>query len=93
VTVPLEGEAGAVARLVSGIGDEEHRQILTRCLSGSLSPAVALIQMLIVTEDAARVRAIVDEVTERAALLSRATDSLLRDRVDELTQLLVEGQR
>jgi len=93
VTVPLEGEAGAVARLVSGIGDEEHRQILTRCLSGALSPAVALIQLLIITEDAARVRTIVDEITERAALLSRATDSLLRDRVDELTQLLVEGQR
>jgi hypothetical protein len=93
VTVPLDGEAGAVARLVSGIGNDEHQQILTRCLSGSLSPAIALIQLLIITEDGALVRAIVDEVTERAALLSRATDSLLRDRVDELTQLLDEGER
>ena len=92
MTLPLEGEAGAVARLVSGIGEVDHQQILTRCLSGSLSPAVTLMQLLISTEDAARVRVIVDEVTERAALLSRSTDSLLRDRVDELTQLLVENE-
>jgi hypothetical protein len=49
-------------------------------------------QLLVSTGDAARVRAMVDEVTRRAATLSRATDSLLRDRVDELTQLLVENQ-
>ena len=92
VTNPLDSETGAVKRLIAGIGDEDHRQILERCLSGSMSPAVALMQLLISTEDASQVRAMVDEVTERAALLSRATDSLLRDKVDELTQLLVENE-
>ncbi len=63
-----------------------------RCLSGNLSPAVALMQLLIDTEDAAAVRTTVDEVTIRAAALSRASDNLLRDRVDELTQLMVENE-
>jgi cyclopropane fatty-acyl-phospholipid synthase-like methyltransferase len=49
-------------------------------------------QLLIETEDAALVRSTVDEVTRRAASLSRATDSLLRDRVDDLTQLVVENE-
>ena len=92
VTNPVQNESEAVARLVSGIGDEDHQLTLKRCLSGLMSPAVALMQLLISTEDAVEVRAMVDEVTERAALLSRATDSLLRDRVDELTQLLVENE-
>ena len=85
-------ELGAVERLTAGIQPPEHRDILVRCLSGTLSPAVALMQLLIETEDAAVVRATVDEVTRRAALLSRATDSLLRDRVDDLTQLVVENE-
>lgn len=63
-----------------------------RCLSGTLSPAVALMQLLIETEDAAVVRATVDEVTRRAAAVSRSSDSLLRDRVDDLTQLVVENE-
>ncbi len=92
MTSPTDNESGAVARLVAGIGDEDHVEILRRCLSGAMSPAVALMQLLISTEDAAQVRGMVDEVTERAALISRATDSLLRDRVDELTQLLVENE-
>jgi ubiquinone/menaquinone biosynthesis C-methylase UbiE len=92
VTIPIENESEAVARLVSGIGDDDHQLTLKRCLSGLMSPPVALMQLLISTEDTAEVRAMVDEVTERAALLSRATDSLLRDRVDELTQLLVENE-
>lgn len=87
-----EGEAGAVRRLTSGIEPPAHREILMRCLSGTLSPGVALMQLLIETEDAAAVRATVDEVTLRAALLSRATDNLLRDRVDDLTQLVVENE-
>lgn len=37
-------------------------------------------------------RVIIDDVTRRAASLSRATDSLLRDRVDDLTQLMVETE-
>lgn len=85
-------ELGAVERLTSGIEPAAHRDILTRCLSGTLSPAVALMQLLIETEDASMVRATVDEVTRRAASLSRATDSLLRDRVDDLTQLVVENE-
>jgi SAM-dependent methyltransferase len=84
-------EEGAVARLTAGI-EQPSRDILTRCLSGRLSPAVALMQLLIETEDAAQVRATVDELTSRAASLSRATDSLLRDRVDDLTQLVVENE-
>ncbi len=83
---------GAVLRLTAEMEPPEHRDILVRCLSGSLSPAVALMRLLIETEDAAAVRATVDEVTRRAAHVSRATDSLLRDRVDDLTQLLVENE-
>jgi len=85
-------ESGAVDRLTAGIEPAEHRNILKRCLEGSLSPAVALMQLLIETEDAAQVRAAVDDVTQRAASLSRATDSLLRDRVDDLTQLVIENE-
>jgi len=85
-------ESGAVDRLTAGIEPVANREILRRCLSGSLSPAVALMQLLIETEDAAKVRAHVDDVTQRAASLSRATDSLLRDRVDDLTQLVVENE-
>src|SRR5512141_117462 len=83
---------GAVLRLTKGIEPPEHRDILMRCLSGSVSPAVALMQLLIDTEDAAAVRTTVDAVTIRAAALSRARDSLLRDRDDELTQLMVENE-
>lgn len=82
----------AVERLTHGIEPASQRDILARCISGRLSPAVALMQLLIETEDAAAVRAIVDEVTSRAASLSRATDSLVRDRVDDLTQLVVENE-
>ena len=63
-----------------------------RCLNGSVSPAVALMRLLIDTEDVAAVRTTVDEITMRAAALSRAGDSLIRDRVDELTQLMVENE-
>jgi SAM-dependent methyltransferase len=50
-------------------------------------------QMLIETENAAVVRAAVDDVTRRAADLSRSGDSLLRDRVDDLTQLVLENEQ
>jgi ubiquinone/menaquinone biosynthesis C-methylase UbiE len=90
--VNRDPELGAVERLTAGIEPVAHRDILVRCLSGTLSPAVALMQLLIETEDASAVRAAVDEVTRRAASLSRATDSLLRDRVDDLTQLVVENE-
>ena len=83
-------EADAVSRLVRGLGDEGQRETLARCLSGTISPAVTLKELLASSGDAAQVRAMVDEVTGRAASMSRSTDSLLRDRVDELTELLVE---
>jgi ubiquinone/menaquinone biosynthesis C-methylase UbiE len=50
-------------------------------------------QMLIETEDDLAVRAAVDDVTRRAAQLSRSGDNLLRDRVDDLTQLVVENEQ
>ena len=88
----IDPEQGAVERLTAGIEPVAHRDILRRCLAGSVSPAVSLMQLLIETEDASAVRATVDEVTRRAASLSRATDSLLRDRVDDLTQLVIENE-
>jgi len=92
MTIPVNGESGAVERLTTGIGEPAHREVLARCLSGLLSPASALMQLLSETNDAGLVRSMVDEVTRRAASLSRATDSLVRDRVDELTQLVVENE-
>ncbi|HEX2723144.1 MAG TPA: methyltransferase domain-containing protein [Gemmatimonadaceae bacterium] len=92
LTQDIGADTGVARRLTAGIEPPRHREILMQCLTGSLSPAVALMQLLIETEDVARVRATVDEVTRRAALVSRATDSLVRDRVDELTQLIVENE-
>jgi hypothetical protein len=82
-------ESEAVKRLVRGIEDAKMKDILVRCLEGSISPSIALMQMLIET-DAVAVRAAVDDITQRAASLSRSGDSLVRDRVDDLTQLVVE---
>jgi len=93
VSVRAGVEAAAVERLTEGIEPLEMRRILERCLSGNLSPAVALMQLLIDSEDAVVVRAVVDEVTQRGASVSRSGDSLLRDRVDELTQLVVDNER
>ena len=86
-------ESEAVKRLLRGIRDDAVRQILARCLDGNISPAVALMQMLIETENAVVVRSAVDDVTRRAAALSRSGDSLLRDRVDDLTQLVLENEQ
>ncbi len=84
-------ELAAVERLARGIEAPAMREILVRCLGGTLSPVVAVMQMLIETEDATAVRTAVDDVTARAASLSRSNDSLVRDRVDELTQLMVDN--
>jgi SAM-dependent methyltransferase len=86
-------ESEAVKRLLHGVSDAAVRDVLARCLDGSISPSVALMQMLIETEDALAVRAAVDDVTRCAAQLSRSGDSLLRDRVDDLTQLVVENEQ
>ncbi|HLE57565.1 MAG TPA: hypothetical protein VJB15_10815 [Rhodothermia bacterium] len=84
-------EAEAVKRLVQGVKDGALREVLIQCLEGSISPSVALMQLLARTGDASVVRAAIDTVTHRAATLSRSGDSLLRDRVDDLTQLVVEN--
>jgi SAM-dependent methyltransferase len=86
-------ESEAVKRLLHGVNNAAVRDVLARCLDGSISPSVALMQMLIETEDALAVRAAVDDVTRRAAQISRSGDSLLRDRVDDLTQLVVENEQ
>lgn len=86
-------ESEAAKRLLDGVHNEDLKTILARCLDGTISPSVTLMQMLIETEDAAAVRAAIDDVTRRAASLSRSGDSLLRDRVDDLTQLVVENER
>jgi cyclopropane fatty-acyl-phospholipid synthase-like methyltransferase len=85
-------ESEAVRRLVQGLDDDAVRDVLVRCLEGSISSSVALMRLLIETEDPATVQAAVDDVTRRAATLSRSGDSLLRDRVDDLTQLVVENE-
>jgi hypothetical protein len=46
---------------------------------------------MLATGGAAAVRATIDEVTSRAAKFSRASDRLVQDRVDELTQVFVES--
>jgi predicted TPR repeat methyltransferase len=87
----MHGESAALERLILHV-EPPLREVLRRCLAGILPPPVALMQLLIETEDAMRVRGVIDEITMRAASLSRATDSLLRDRVDELTQLVVDNE-
>ena len=86
-------EEEAIKRLLLGIRDEELREILIKCLNGTITPSIALKRMFIETDDAVEVRAAVDDVTRRAADLSRSGDSLLRDRVDDLTRLVVENER
>jgi len=85
-------EAEVVARLTDGIEPETVRRVLVQCLAGELSPQAALMRMVCETESVTLVRAAVDEVTERAATSSRAGDNLVRDRVDDLTELFVENE-
>lgn len=89
-------ERAAAIRLTSGIHPETARLVLERCLAGDLPPSSALRELrelLETTEEPERVRSLVDQVTDRAAVLSRAGDRLLQDRVDELTQLVVEPEK
>jgi hypothetical protein len=85
-------EAHAVARLTHSVAPKEARAVLVRCLSGDLAPAAALAQLLHVTGSAAAVRDVVDEVTRNAAKASRTGDRLLQDRVDELTQVVLDPE-
>jgi hypothetical protein len=82
-------EAEAITRLTDGVQPPAIRAILVQCLVGELAPSSAISRMLEV-EGAVTVRAAIDDVTHRAATISRASDMLVHDRVDELTQIFVE---
>jgi hypothetical protein len=98
VIAPLNGsvmnrrtgmEAEAISRLTDGLQPPAIRAILVQCLIGVLAPSAAITRMLEV-DSPSTVRAAIDDVTHRAATLSRAGDTMVRDRVDELTQIFVE---
>jgi hypothetical protein len=82
-------EAEAILRLTDGVQPSGIRAILVQCLAGEVAPSAAISRMLAM-ENAPVVRAAIDDVTHRAATISRAGDTLVRDRVDELTQIFVE---
>ena len=82
-------EAEAINRLTDGVQPLEIRAILVQCLAGEVAPSTAVARM-IAESGAATVRAAIDDVTHRAATISRASDMLVHDRVDELTQVFVE---
>ena len=82
-------EAEAINRLTDGVQPPQVRAILVQCLAGEVAPSTAITRML-ATGGAVTVRAAIDEVTHRAATISRASDMLVHDRVDELTQVFVE---
>ena len=82
-------EAEAISRLTDGLQPPAIRAILVQCLAGEVAPSVAISRMVAVGGPLS-VRAVIDDVTHRAATLSRASDRLVQDRVDELTQVFVE---
>lgn len=82
-------EAEAISRLTDGLQPPVVRAILVQCLIGELAPSAAISRMLEV-DNPSTVRAAIDDVTRRAATLSRAGDTMVRDRVDELTQIFIE---
>jgi hypothetical protein len=82
-------EAEAITRLTDGVQPRGIRAILVQCLAGEVAPSAAISRM-IAAESGPVVRAAIDDVTRRAATISRAGDTLVRDRVDELTQIFVE---
>ncbi len=82
-------EAEAINRLTDGVQPPEIRAILVQCLAGEVAPSTAIARML-AEKSAVIVRAAIDDVTHRAATISRASDMLVHDRVDELTQVFVE---
>ena len=82
-------EAEAITRLTDGLQPPQIRAILVQCLAGEVARSAAISQMLVIG-GAPTARATIDEVTHRAATLSRASDRLVQDRVDELTQIFVE---
>jgi hypothetical protein len=82
-------EAEAITRLTDGVQPPAIRAILVQCLAGEVAPSAAISRML-AAEGPSVVRAAIDDVTQRAATSSRASDMLVHDRVDELTQIFVE---
>jgi hypothetical protein len=83
-------EAEAINRLTDDVQPPVIRAILVQCLAGDVAPSAAISRML--AEGSLRtVRAAIDDVTRRAATISRASDMLVHDRVDELTQVFVES--
>ena len=82
-------ETEAINRLADGVQPPDVRAILVQCLAGELAPSTAITRML-AKGGPLTVRAAIDEVTLRAATISRASDMLVHDRVDELTQVFVE---
>jgi hypothetical protein len=83
-------EAEAINRLTDGVQPPVLRAILVQCLAGEVAPSAAISRMF--AEGAPHaVRAAIDDVTHRAATISRASDMLVHDRVDELTQIFVEN--
>lgn len=82
-------EAEAINRLTDGVQPPVMRAILVQCLAGDIAPSAAISRML-AEGPLSTVRGAIDDVTERAASISRASDMLVHDRVDELTQVFVE---
>jgi hypothetical protein len=83
-------EAEAINRLTEGVQPPVIRAILVQCLAGEVAPSAGISRML--TQGSPHtVRAAIDEVTHKAATVSRASDMLVHDRVDELTQVFVEN--
>jgi hypothetical protein len=85
-------EAQVIARLIESIEPLAARAVLARCLSGELASSAAVAQLLYLTGSAASVHRMVDAVTRNAILESRSGDRLLQDRVDDLTQIVVDPE-
>ena len=85
-------EAELVARLTHDLAPEAARRVLVRGLDGELSPRAVLAKLLLSQGSVTPVRELVDEITARTDEDSRAGDSLVRDRADELTRLFVENE-
>jgi hypothetical protein len=85
-------EAELVTRLTRDVSPEAARRALLRCLDGELSPRATLAMLLLAQGSVTAVRELVDEITARTDEDSRAGDSLVRDRADELTRLFVENE-
>lgn len=81
-------EAEAINHLTDGVQPPAMRAILVQRLTGELVPSVA-ISRLLAEGGASTVRAAIDDVTHRAAIISRARYMLVHDPVDELTQVFI----